>query len=219
MELDNGIFKNDKNELQLKSRTYLYMYRMTDDSGLAPCVEKGLLTLACCKGGQLRNGKPVHTGLRYRIGSQRDGADPKTDNVYILGTYKNRLLYLARVTEAITMEKYYDGRSKGRTDDIYSLINGGLVRNAVLRKQDVHTDPDRVIRDIAGKYVLLSRDFIYLGRDAVYLDIIQKYNARFRETKLYTGNVAEAIVAECLKYRDGKRHQPTKPIKKTGGCG
>ena len=36
--------------------TGLYIYRLTDDSGFAPCVENGLLSLVCCKGGPIRNG-------------------------------------------------------------------------------------------------------------------------------------------------------------------
>ena len=33
------------------------------------------------------------------------------------------------------------------------------------------------------------------------------------------GEVAELIVEECQKYRDGKKHLPTKPLKnKCGGC-
>ena len=47
--------------------TYLYIYRLTSDTGLAPCVDNGLLSLACCKGGQIRNGKAIHAGLRYRM--------------------------------------------------------------------------------------------------------------------------------------------------------
>ena len=75
--------------------TCLYIYRMTDDSGFAPCVEKGLLSLACCKGGQIRNGKVVNTGLRHRIGIHRE-ANYATDDVYILGVYKNKMLYFAK---------------------------------------------------------------------------------------------------------------------------
>ena len=47
--------------------TYLYIYRLTSDTGLAPCVDNGLLSLACCKGGQIRNDKAIHAGLRYRM--------------------------------------------------------------------------------------------------------------------------------------------------------
>ena len=72
--------------------TYLYIYRLTSDTGLAPCVHNSLLSLACCKGGQIRNGKPIHTGLRYRIGSKHDGADYNNDKVYLLGTHNNKFL-------------------------------------------------------------------------------------------------------------------------------
>ncbi len=199
--------------------TYLYTYRLTSDTGLAPCVENGLLSLACCKGGQIRNGKAIHTGLRYRIGSMRDGADHKADDVYLLGTYKNNFLYLAKVTDVITMNEYFGTMSKGRTDNIYSLKNGRLVRNQHLRNEGVHVDEARNIRDIAGEYVMLSDNFIYLGKDAVYIEIVDKYGARFRETKLYKGELAEQIVSECMKFKDSKLHTPTHPFKKKcGGC-
>lgn len=199
--------------------TYLYIYRLTSDTGLAPCVDNGLLSLACCKGGQIRNGKAIHTGLRYRVGAMRDGAEHKTDDVYLLGTHKNKFLYLAKVTNIVNMTEYFSKMSEGRTDSIYSFVGGKLVRNHHLRKKKVHTYPEQNIRDIAGEYVLLSDDFIYLGKDAVFDDMVDKYNARFRETKLYKGEIAELIVAECQKYRDGKKHLPTKPLKnRCGGC-
>lgn len=198
---------------------YLYIYRITSDTGLAPCVDNGLLSLACCKGGQIRNGKAIHTGLRYRIGSMCDGANYKKDNIYLLGTHKNKLLYLARITNIVTMTEYFSTMSKGRIDSIYSLTDRKLVRNHHLWNEGVHVDEKQNIRDIAGEYVLLSDDFIYLGKDAVFDELVDKYNAKFRETKLYKGEVAELIVAECQKYRDGKKHLPTKPLKKKcGGC-
>lgn len=198
---------------------YVYIYRLTSDSGLAPCIDNGLLTLACCKGGQIRNGKPIHTGLRYRVGSCRDGADYKTDEMYLLGTHKSKFLYLAKITNILTMTEYYSTISNGRTDNIYSLSNGKLVRNHNLWNEGVHVDENQNIRDIAGQYVLLSDDFIYLGKDAVYNELVDRYGARFRETKLYTGDIAEQLVAECHKYRDSKKHTPTKPVKnRSGGC-
>lgn len=42
----------------------VFTYRLTNDTGFAPCVDNGLLTLACCKGGT----KTVKRGLRYFIG-------------------------------------------------------------------------------------------------------------------------------------------------------
>ena len=196
--------------------TYLFVYRMTDDTGFAPCAEKGLLSLSCCKGGQMRGDKIIHTGLRHRIGSKRE-SDYSTDDVYILGTYHNKLLYLARITDVVTMEEYFGGMSKGRTDDIYSLVDGHLMRNSWLYDQGVHTENGRIIRDIAGQYVLLSKDYVYLGADAVKIDMITKYNAKGQETKVYTGKTADMIVTECKKHDDGKRHKPHVPYK-SGGC-
>ncbi len=197
--------------------TCVYVYRLTSDTGLAPCPENGLLSLAVCKGGQMRGDKIIHTGLRYWIGSKKD-VDYTKDKVYILGTYENKLLYLARVTSVVSMMEYFDGMSKGRTDDIYSVTKGDLARNKNLRKEDVHTKPERIAKDFAGEYVLLSDDYVYLGQDAVQNDLVARYTARFQETKRYEGDLAEKLVKECRKYADGKKHIPHSPFKKIGGC-
>lgn len=194
--------------------TKLYVYRLTSDTGMAPCVDNNLFSLAVCKGGQIRKGVPCNTGLRHLIGSRGEYSSGK---VYVLGTFQDRFLYLARVTDVVTMEEYFNGMSDGRTDDIYDFVKGKLVRNSHLRKQKIHTEPERIIKDIAGQYVILSDDFIYLGEDAVYIDIVKKYNARFQETKTYTGEVAEQIIKECMKYNDRKKHAPHEPL--TPKCG
>lgn len=198
----------------------VYVYRLTSDTGLAPCVKNGLLTLACCKGGQIRGEKVISTGLRYRIGTKRkqDGVDYSADDVYILGIFQDKMLYIAKVDNVITMEEYYNGTSKGRTDDIYSINNGKLERNKWLQKEEVHTEPGRIMRDLAGKYVLLSKDFVYLGKDAVDVRLLKKYIPRYQETKFYKNKDAEIIISECLKCDDGKSHMPTTPFRKSGGC-
>jgi len=197
--------------------TCVYIYRLTADTGLAPCVKKGLLSLAVCKGGQIRGNKIIHTGLRYWVGSKKD-ADYTHDNVYILGTYENKLLYFARVTQVVTMMKYFDGMSEGRTDAIYSMVRGELARNKHLLKENVHIEPERIAKDFAGEYVLLSDDYIYLGQEAVPNDVVARYTAKFQETKRYEGDIAEIIVSECRKYADGKKHTPHSPFQKIGGC-
>lgn len=193
------------------------MYRLTNDTGLAPCVKNGLLSLSCCKGGKKRGETVINTGLRYRIGSKRE-SDYTVDDVYILGIFSNKFLYLAKITDVVTMEEYYSDMSKGRTDDIFDIVNGELVRNKHLKKENVHTDPDRITKDLAGRYVLLSDNYIYLGKDAVFDDLIAEYNPHFQETKVYTGDIADKIVEACEKYRDGKMHIPNEPFLEKGGC-
>ena len=195
----------------------LYIYRLTDDSGFAPCVDNNLLSLACCKGGKIRNNNVIETGLRHRIGTFRE-ADYRTEDVYILGVYRNKMLYLARVTNVVTMNEYFSGMSKGRTDDIYKLDNNALVRNRKLRNKNIHTEQGRIIRDIAGKFVVLSDDYIYLGKDALEIVDINKYYPMGHGTKVYKDEVAEEIVNVCKKYQDGKRHIPNVPIYEHGGC-
>ncbi|MBO6310691.1 MAG: hypothetical protein J6N70_18010 [Oribacterium sp.] len=195
--------------------TFVYIYRVVSDTGFAPCVDKGILSLACCKGGQIRRGKPINTGLRYWIGSKRLGIDYKKHDVYIVGLYRNNFLYLARVTHVLSMKEYYQTTSKGRLDDIYSYIDGRLVRNHNLWDEGVHIDEAQNIRDIAGEYVLLSDDFIYLGKDAKESEMVREYAPPFRGCRLYEGEIAEKIVNECKKHCDGRVHKPNTPIRRS----
>ena len=196
--------------------THLFIYRLTSDTGLAPCVDNGLLSLAVCKGGQIRNGKPCHWGLRHQIG--RDySKNLINDPVYILGTYKDEFLYLARVEEVLTMEEYFRDRSAGRTDNIYSLRNGKLVRNNRLQKEQRHTNEDENVRDLAGVYVLLSKNFIYRGKDTVSIDLLKEKGPKFQGHKHIVGKEAEKIIKACEKYRDNILHVPHEPLTKKCG--
>lgn len=57
-------------------------------------------------------------------------ADYERDDVYILGTYHDKFLYLAKVSKVLTMEDYFSNPDyKQRTDNIYDLVNGKLSRN------------------------------------------------------------------------------------------
>ena len=49
----------------------IFAYRLAWDTGFAPCLDHNVFTLACCKGGQVRRGKDIFTGLRYQIGQYR----------------------------------------------------------------------------------------------------------------------------------------------------
>lgn len=198
--------------------TYVFMYRLASDTGLAPCVDNGLFTLACCKGGQLRKGRAVHTGLRYHIGIKRNGIDYSKDDVYVIGTYKGNFLYIARITSVLSMKEYYQTISNGRLDDIYCVRKNELFRNTKLILEKIHTDDAQIARDIAGEYVLISNDFIYLGNDAVSDDIVTQYGAAGREVKTYCGEDAEKIAEKCMSLGDNKSHKPHNPLKiKCGG--
>lgn len=117
----------DENE---KMNRIIYAYRVVDDTGFAPCIDHNLFSLACCKGGQVRGGKDIRTGLRYHVGEHLR-VHPQ-DEVYVMGIYKNRLLYYARVTECMPMTDYFSIEGKqsfgNRKDHIYDAENGVLKR-------------------------------------------------------------------------------------------
>lgn len=68
----------------------------------------------------------INTGIRYWVGSSNRDVDYNTEQVYVIGTYKNKLLYIAHITRAVTMLEYYSGISAGRTEDIYRVQNEKL---------------------------------------------------------------------------------------------
>lgn len=198
----------------------IYAYRLTVDSGLAPCVDDGLFTLACCKGGTKTK---KYAGMRHAIGKYKESN--KDDNVYLLGIYKDTLLFFAEITEVVTMEKYYSGRSKGRTDDIYKLSEGGLVRNSRHTSIHIHTDKDEIIRDIYGKYVLISDHFSYFGCKSELiapevLDVLP-HGRKSRGHRCYLEGSEE--FKRIMNYLEDKLYKgespdPHKPLTK-GGCG
>ncbi len=197
--------------------TYLYIYRMTADTGFAPCVDDKMLTLACCKGGW-KNG--TKTGVRYWIGSKKH-ADYEHDDVYVLGTFHNKFLYLAKIKSVVDMKKYFsDRRYAERTDCIYEYSNGKYKRNKKLR--GVHEDQHSQNKDIAGQYVLISDEFLYFGKDAIDMDIFNtnhsdNMNAKYHETRRYKGDEAEKIIRMCKEKDDQKTHTPTNPFVECGG--
>lgn len=153
----------------------IFAYRLSVDTGFAPCVDNNILTLSCCKGGQKRNGKFINTGLRYRIGEYHN--KHPDDEMYLMGIYKNRLLYYAKINDVMPMEKYYSTDMKKiygkRKDHVFDFNENDckLERNNYLPKIHPKYD-DQVERDKAGKYVIISgkNQFSYWGKSAQPID-------------------------------------------------
>lgn len=186
----------------------IFAYRIVDDTGFAPCVDHNLLTLACCKGGQIRNGKNILTGLRYHIGKYRE--EHPQEDIYILGILKNKLLYYALVTDVLTMKEYFSEEAKSvygkRKDHIYDTADGQLVRNDFL--PHIHPkDGKQVYRDINGVYVLISDKFTYYGNMGRAIpDNIIELLPRNREYKRYTDKTEECkVIFEYLSALENGR--------------
>lgn len=173
----------------------IYAYRLVDDTGFAPCVDNGLFSLACCKGGQVRNGRNIKTGLRYHVGKHKQ--EFPADEIYLLGIYHNRLLYYVRVTDVMEMTEYFSEKRKKqlgkRKDHIYDVRDGALERNDFV--PFIHEKGGvRNRQDANGVFVLLSSQFTYFGRSAPDIpgDLLAVL-PRNRETKKYIGDTVHGI--------------------------
>lgn len=144
------------------SRTILYIYVMTNDTGFAPCIDNGLFTLACCKGG--KKGMRKSAAKEVLFGN----------NVYVLGLCGKQLaereykknysaIYLVKIDKIIPMADYYKngGLSEDRRDNAYKLTSGSLQHKGSIYP---HWDSENSQRiDIEGEYVLFSEHFTYWG--------------------------------------------------------
>ena len=129
----------------------IYFYKMTTDSGGAPCVGEGKLSLAICKPSIRRTAREGDIVLGF------GGRD--------LG---EKLIYVARVATVVRDGHYYDGGSQyeGRLDCIYRWQGNELVFRRGAR---VHSQEDRE-HDVGpgGDHkrkanVLVADEFVYFG--------------------------------------------------------
>lgn len=129
----------------------LFVYKLTSDTGAAPCVEGDVLTLAICKP-MIRASAQVGDLL---FGFAADSLSPD-----------NRLIYIARVTDI--EDHYYDDPAYSeRPDRIY--IRGEDGRFRIRSDARFHEEGASIERDVGvfPEYdrarVLVSDDYRYFG--------------------------------------------------------
>lgn len=140
----------------------IYFYKLTADSGGAPCVRRGLLSLAICKP-MIR--KTAREGDLI-FGFAANSLHPD-----------NRLIYAAYVTKKLSGGDYYkSSRYIRRPDCIYRLSG----THFVWKKKSKYHGPESVKHDLGDHpnypraNVLLSRDFRYFGIEGT-----AQYKSRF----------------------------------------
>lgn len=220
-----------------------FIYRMTSDTGNAPCVYGDLLTLACCKGGQLRYYKnsdkitPVHTGLRHSIGKLKECSDT---TVYVMGIKKERVIYVAEITRCLTMEEYFSSEEfQKRQDCIYECFENqdeqGNVWKLKRRKnfnnrfhgyESQYSDKGNKDKqfhcDELGDYVLLSSNFSYYGNgtenSVLIPDNLIELMPKHQESKHYSDNNSiDKFFKSCLKD-SCRAKNPTDKLTCKNGC-
>jgi hypothetical protein len=128
-----------------------YFYRMTTDNGGAPCVHRGIWSLAICK---------------PRI---RKGATEGDLVIGFAGNYIDRgngVIHIAKVTTKLEPCVYYEtAEYEGRPDRIYERFNGQWRH---IPGSEYHSPADLETDIGAGGergFVLLSEEFRYFGSE------------------------------------------------------
>lgn len=144
----------------------LYAYKMTWATGFAPNPEMGVLSLATCKP-VIRRCAQVGdwlSGWTAREVHLRDGKK--------MAFPRQKLIYLAKVAEKITMAEYWERYPEKRPDschwgdNIYRPLVEGAVNPADFEQvaNADHREGD-VAHDLSGKNVLICREFYYFGAE------------------------------------------------------
>ena len=148
---DNNNFYHLHNNIKKMSSTQrdslVYSYILATDVGASPCVENDCLTISICKP-KLRQKAQVSDIIVGISG-------------YKLGKNK-RIMFISKITKIITMKKYGEDEYNNRSDSIFTS-------ELKMKKNDFHNVKDDRDRDISGKNVLISTDFIYFGENHIVL--------------------------------------------------
>ncbi len=130
----------------------IYFYKMTSDSGAAPCVDNGTLSLAICKPSIRRTAQDGD--IIFGFGGQALG---------------EKLIYAARVAKVIADGHYYDSGSafEGRVDCIYRWTGTELVfrdGSKVHGPENLNHDVGPVGDHGRNANVLIADEFVYFGK-------------------------------------------------------
>jgi len=200
----------------------IHMYTIVSDSGFAPHVKDGLLSLACCAG---------PTREHTDVGTHVMGVSAAS----MKGVKKHLPIYFMKVTKRITFEDYFEnGKYEGRVDNMYKKSEDGYERttskstkidNRYLKVHENGEDPDK------SEYVLLSDDFYYFGDQCDEKELEKKMDWLCNEVEFsYTagGNykkvtdddiIREMVVFFEENYEKGKIGKPNHLPERNEGCG
>jgi len=210
--LDNNRREQLDLEETIEAGASVFLYTMVWDTGFAPHVSHGWMSLGCCAG-------PV-----------RERANPGTIVIGVSGKGMKGVerwyvpIFIMKVDERITFDAYFnDSRFQGRADNIYKKEEEKYSqdRSKVEDKRYIHEHMD-ADDPTKSEYVLLSRNFIYFGdlwkRDDALRPRFRHLCERITFTYTAGGNykkesTVKSIVRETLsflvsKYPGGKLGSP-----------
>jgi hypothetical protein len=182
----------------------LYFYVMTHDSGFAPCVSKGMLTLATCKP-RIRNSASDEPS-DYVMGVVGKILARKA------GVKRYSLVFLSKISKKKDYDWYYEHHKK-RRDCIY---HRDPKNHRWVQEPDSPHDGEKQKKvDTRAPYVLISRHFVYLGRDCqelpkgarTILTLLRKAPRSHRKRNLSNPRLKKWVDDIFRKYK-GRPHEP-----------
>lgn len=186
----------------------IFSYRVKYDEGKAPCVDDGLLTLACCK-----------SDLR-RIIAKEQKNHPENE-YWLLGLcagngLRNNILFYAKLLKPMLADEYYTEYTN-RNDSFYQVGSEGLLernrRFACIHAWDDQGAKEEDIERQSAQYVLRSDNFWYFGDNPVQIkDEVSKQFAGLlatyrchRPARPYEANDDyESLHENIMRLLDGK---------------
>ena len=135
----------------------IWSYVLAVDTGFAPCIDDGILSLACCKPLIRRNAK---------VGDYIFGFMPKK----LTGFQQGRLSWMGVVSQIMPFADYMKVYS-GRSDAIYvsSEISPDGSTDLVHMGGEIHADAKAQQRDIFGQKAIICEPFWYWGQKGIFM--------------------------------------------------
>ena len=126
--------------------TRIFRYILQHDTGMAPCIDRGLLSLATCK-------PKIRAGAR--VGEWVIGFRPSP-------APRGLVVWAGRVAQSLEVGDY-ERKYRGRSDAVYrAKVGGGFIH----LRQDYHSDKDEFKKDTSAPVLIfeLGRTW-YFGCD------------------------------------------------------
>lgn len=169
----------------------LYTYRLTVDMGDSPNPYNNICSLAICKP-VIRKCAKVGDWVAGFVSKRLDKKD------------HGKLLYAMEITQKLTFEEYntlckikYKDKlpeNKNTGDCIYYMKN-----NKIKQRANYAHNKENMLTDLSGKYVLLSNNFYYFGKNSINIPeklhpiIIKSQGHQKGKNKDYVNNFIKFI--------------------------
>lgn len=128
--------------------TAIYRYKQTADNGMAPCVDKGLVSLATCKPNIRRHARPGDWVVGFRSVAK--------------GAPIGLVIWAGRVAESIEVGEY-ERQHRGRSDALYRQLPAGGFKRL---RPAYHPGERQFLRDTLHPVLVFASDASwYFGRE------------------------------------------------------